>query len=245
MRPLAGNKTFRRFNQIDSHPWRVLFAASIEFPRTLVDSLTAAGFFIERPGTPKEALKNLSGRQFDLVFLDAEFCGSASQTCRTIRGMAPDLGIIILRDGGESEHDFLALDAGADDCICAPFRFREMVARIGAVLRRNKTPDASNASALRAGDLELDIKHRRLRRSGLDIHLSAVEFDLLLFLMRNQGVPLTHLKLLHAVWRDSSSCNSHLLRFYIGLLRRKIEPDPARPQYILTEPWVGYQFRNP
>lgn len=138
----------------------------------------------------------------------------------------------------------LALDAGADDCITAPFRFREIVARLGAILRRTRV-DARNTTIFRAGNLELDPEKRLLVRDGREVHLSPREFDLLLFLMTNQEEILTHAKTLRAVWGSGAGSDPGYLRTYIKSLRHKIEEDSVRPQYILTVPWVGYRFHNP
>lgn len=245
MRPLAGNKTFRKSGQFTSYVWRVFTVADRSLPRALIDSLVAAGFYLEPPREPGEAVNLLRNRQVDLILIDLNSRESGMDICRKIRSIAAAAGIIMLRRGGRPKDDFLALDAGADDCICAPFRFREMVARLGAVLRRNQLQGSPEADPLRLGDLELNVAKRRFRRGGHDVHLSPLEFDLLLFLMRNRGVPLTHAKLLHGVWKEHPSFDPHVLRFYVGLLRRKIEDDPAKPAYILTEPWVGYRFHDP
>jgi two-component system KDP operon response regulator KdpE len=194
--------------------------------RPLLNSLAAAGFRLEEVnslGHPKDGMEG----------------------CRNIRAVNTDVGIIMLRTGGAPEDDLTALDAGADDCISAPFRFREMVARLGAVLRRGQAEHSPKAAILRAGDLELDLNQRQLRRAGRDVHLSRLEFDLLLFLMKNREVPLTHLKLLRGVWKEDFAYDPRWLRFYISLLREKIENKPSRPEYILTERWVGYRFHDP
>lgn len=245
MRPLAGNKTFRKSSRVSSYAWRVLVVADQTLPRSLADSLAAAGFSLEQPGEPEQAFKVLKSCRFDLVLIDLKSPESSIKACSKARSADPDAGIVMLRSEGKPEDDFRALEAGADDCISAPFRFREMVARMGAALRRNQVKTSSLADTLRAGALELDTKHRRLRRSGQAIHLSRLEYELLQFLMLNRGAPLTHIKLLHEVWKDSSLHDPNLVRFYVGFLRKKIEDDPARPKYILTEPWVGYRFQDP
>ena len=141
----------------------------------------------------------------------------------------------MLRTEGAPEDDINALDAGADDCISAPFRFREMVARLGAVLRRRPTENSPKAAILRAGDLELDLKQRQLRRAGRDVHLSRLEFELLFFLMENRDVPLTHLKLLRGVWKEDFAYDPRWLRFYISLPPGRRGPRPpslAAPYYF-------------
>jgi two-component system KDP operon response regulator KdpE len=146
----------------------------------------------------------------------------------------------------EAEEDKVrALDAGADDFITKPFMLREMVARIRAVLRRLSKPAGAAERILHAGPLELDLERRLVAKDGVEIHLSPKEFDLLAYLFEHQGAPVLHSKLLHAVWGPEYGGELEYLRSYIKMLRRKIEDDPARPQFILTEPWVGYRFQNP
>ena len=137
-----------------------------------------------------------------------------------------------------------ALESGADDYITKPFRLRELIARLRAVLRRTQLDDSAQA-VLQAGNLEIDLERRLLRRAGKQVHLSPKEFDLLAYLMRNLDAPVTHVKLLRAVWGPEYGNELEYLRSYVKMLRKKIEDDPARPEDILTEPWVGYRFCNP
>lgn len=225
--------------------FRLLVAAGDDsLRRNLASSLVAAGFHPEEATGAEETLEAVRQRRFDLVLLSFDLPEAGGlETCRRLRGLMPDLGIVMLRHSGSPEDDLRALDAGADDCIAAPFRFREIVARVSSVLRRLRSAPAQGSDLLRAGELELDVERHLLRRGGHQVHLSPHEFELLLFFMRNQEVTLTHARLLHAVW--GTGPDRGYLRSYIKILRRKIERNPSHPEYILTEPWVGYRFHNP
>ena len=213
--------------------------------KTIRASLAASGYSVTEAGTGGEAVGVVRGKPFDLVLLDVNMPGmSGVEACRQIRALAPRTGIIMVTVRDAEEDKVRALEAGADDYVTKPFRFRELIARLGAVLRR--THMATEVSGLiQAGDIRMDLERRLLWRGDEEIRLSPKEFDLLSFLMKNQGVPLTHLKLLHAVWGPEYGSELEYLRTYVRMLRKKIEVDPARPEYILTEPWVGYRFRNP
>lgn len=209
-------------------------------------SLAASGFSVEEAGSGKDALNAMQVRPFDLVLLDVSMPGmSGVEACREIREFAPRTGIVMVtvRDGEEDK--VRALEAGADDYVTKPFQFRELIARLRAVLRRTRMNGTSEATLLEAGSLKMDLSHRLLFKSGEEIRLSPKEFDLLGFMMKHQGAPLTHVTLLRAVWGADYGGELEYLRTYVRMLRKKIEDDPARPQYILTEPWVGYRFRNP
>ncbi len=209
-------------------------------------SLAASGFTVEEAGTGREAMGVVQRQAFDIVLLDINMPGlSGIETCRRIRALAPKTGIIMVTVRDAEEDKVSALEAGADDYVTKPFRFRELLARLGAVLRRIQLPNASTSGLLKAGSLEIDIDRRILRRAGEEIHLSPKEFDLLACLMKNLGAPMTHVSLLRAVWGPEYGNELEYLRSYVRMLRRKIEDDPARPKYIQTEPWVGYRFRNP
>jgi len=226
----------------------VLVVARDPLRETLRRLLSNTGFALEETGSAACALDLIQALPRDLVLLDYDLLGTpALETCRTIRAVAPRTGIVVVHAGGQPGDDLLALEAGADDYVAAPFRFREIVARLGAVLRRVRAPELPPGSAgiLRAGKLEIDLRRRQFWRDGKPIHLSPREFDLLCFFMKHQGVVLTHTRLLNGVWGGDSARHTTYLRSYVKALRRKIEKDPAVPEYLITEPWVGYVFRNP
>ena len=213
--------------------------------KTIRASLAASGYTVTEAGTGGEAVGVVRGRPFDLVLLDVNMPGmSGVEACRQIRALAPRTGIIMVTVRDAEEDKVRALEAGADDYVTKPFRFRELIARLGAVLRRTHM-DTEVSGLVQAGDIRMDLERHLLWKRDEEIRLSPKEFDLLSFLMKNQGVPLTHVKLLHAVWGPEYGSELEYLRTYVRMLRKKIENDPARPEYILTEPWVGYRFRNP
>ena len=216
------------------------------FRRVLRTSLAASGFAIEEARSGEEAVAILSQCTFDLVLLDVNMPGIGGvQACREIRAQTPKVGIVMVTvQDGESEM-VRALEAGADDYITKPIRFRELVARLRAVLRRLRIENAVEPTLLRAGDLDLDINRHVLYRQGKIVHLTPTEFELLALLMRHQGAPVTHAKLLRSVWGPEYGTELDYLRSFIKTLRKKMEADPAKPKYIVTEPWVGYRFCNP
>jgi two-component system KDP operon response regulator KdpE len=214
--------------------------------KTVCAALGANGFVVAEARHGQEALAAIQLHRFDLVLLDVNMPGlSGVETCRQIRVLDPSTGIIVLTVRDSEEDRIRALDAGADDYVTKPFRFRELTARLGAVLRRIHADATGESGILRAGALKMDLDHRTLWKAGVTIHLSKKEFDLLACLMKSRGVPLTHAKLLRVVWGPECGNELEYLRSYVRLLRKKIEDDPANPEYLLTDPWVGYRFRDP
>jgi two-component system KDP operon response regulator KdpE len=216
------------------------------FRRVLRTSLSTSGFAVEEARSGEEAVAILARSAFDLVLLDVNMPGIGGvEACREIRALLPKIGIVMVTvQDGESEM-VRALEAGADDYITKPIRFRELVARLRAVLRRLRIDDANEPTLLQAGKLELDVHRRLLCREGEVVHLTPTEFELLALLMRNEGTPVTHAKLLRSVWGPEYGTELEYLRSFVKTLRQKIEEDPAKPKYIVTEPWVGYRFCNP
>ena len=214
--------------------------------RTIRASLATSGFSVEEAGTGADAIGAVHRRSFDLVLLDVNMPGmSGVEVCRQIRASAPRTGIVMVTVRDAEEDKVRALEAGADDYVTKPFRFRELIARLRAVLRRLHADTSGERGILQTGDLKMDLEHRLVWKGGEEIRLSPKEFDLLSYLWKNQGAPLTHTKLLRAVWGPEYGNELEYLRTYVRMLRKKIEDDPAKPQYILTDPWVGYRFRNP
>ncbi len=214
--------------------------------RALRTSLTASDFRVAEARSGEEALSALRAAASDIVLLDINMPGMTGfEVCRRIRSTDPKVGIIMVTVRDSEEDQVRALEAGADDFVTKPYRLRELIARLHAVMRRLNAPEQTGQAVLRAGELEVDTERRLVRKNGFEVHLSPKEFDLLAYLFQRQGGPIMHARLLQAVWGPEYGGELEYLRSYIKMLRKKIEDDPARPEYIITEPWVGYRFRNP
>jgi two-component system KDP operon response regulator KdpE len=216
------------------------------FRRVLRTSLTANGFALEEARSGEEAVTILARSDFDLVLLDVNMPGIGGiEACREIRAHSPKIGIVMVTVQDAETEIVKALEAGADDYITKPIRFRELVARLRAVLRRSRLAEDCEPTLLQAGELELDVDRRVLLRNGEIVHLTPTEFDLLAMLMRHQDIPVPHAKLLRSIWGPEYGAELEYLRSFVKTLRKKVEEDPAKPRYIVTEPWVGYRFRKP
>jgi len=186
----------------------------------------------------------LKFREFlpDLVLLDLNMPGMGGlETCRSLRD-ASDVPIIILTVRREESEKVELLDAGADDYITKPFGKQEVLARIRAALRRSPSSSASGPQPFVSEDLEIDFETRKVLAGGKSVRLTPKEFDLLRYLVLQRGKPVPHRELLQAVWGPDYGDQTDYLRVFITHLRKKLEPNPAKPKYILTEPWLGYRF---
>lgn len=209
--------------------------------RVLRSTLSTQGYVITEAKTGEEALESLRKERPDLVLLDMNMPGMGGiETCREIR-RASDAPIIMLTVRNAERDKVAALDAGADDYVVKPFGIEELLARIRAALRRFAPGDALPPFVSK--DLTIDFEARQVKVRDRDVHLTPKEYDVLKHLVANQGKPLTHRRLLQAVWGPDYGEETESLRVVINQLRKKLEADPARPKYILTEPWVGYRFQ--
>jgi len=191
-----------------------------------------------------EALTRIPAEMPDLVLLDLNMPGIGGlETCRHLRS-GSDVPIIVLSVRNTEKDKVAALDAGADDYVTKPFGMEELLARIRAALRRAPTSPDNVPHALATSDLQIDFDTRRIRVAGKETRLTPKEFDLLRYLVSQAGKPVPHRELLQAVWGPDYGDEPEYLRVFINQLRKKIEPNPAKPKYILTEPWVGYRFAS-
>jgi two-component system KDP operon response regulator KdpE len=207
-------------------------------------TLAALGFGVTEATTGEEAIALVQQSRYDAVLLDINMPGMGGMdTCREIRRVAPRLAILMLtiRDGQDDKVE--ALDAGADDYVTKPFHMRELTARVRAAVRRSRSVTEAPDDSIRIGEIVLEQSRRTVFKAGRRIHLTPKEFDLLHFLMLNAGRPIAHNKLLSAVWGQEYSGEMEYLRTFIHQLRKKLEDDPSRPTYVLTESWFGYRFQ--
>ncbi|MBX7223234.1 MAG: response regulator transcription factor [Blastocatellia bacterium] len=209
--------------------------------RALRPSLQVRGYDVRTARNGLEALEELHKLVPDLIILDLVMPEmSGLEVCRQVRTFS-QVPIIVLSAKGAEGDKVAALDAGADDYVTKPFGMDELMARIRAVFRRLSPVEAASTT-ISVGDVTIDTEARKVLVSGHDVKLTPKEFEVFKFLVLNAGKVLTHRALLQAVWGWQSADQTEYLRVFINQLRRKIEPDPHQPRYILTEPWVGYRF---
>ena|SRR5947209_7822908 len=216
-----------------------------QITRVLRRSLTTHGYDVHVAMDGESALQTFGDWSADLVITDLSMPNmNGLKLCKALRAISA-VPIIVLSVRGEERTKVEALDAGADDYVTKPFGMDELLARIRATLRRAPETDSDSATTvLEAGDFHIDLETRSITVQEREVHLTPKEYDLMVYLISHAGKVLTHRTLLAAVWGGTSIEQNESLRVLIGQLRKKIEADPAKPRYILTEPWIGYRF-NP
>jgi two-component system KDP operon response regulator KdpE len=204
--------------------------------------LRSHGYDVDVAATGSAGLRSVRETPPDLVVLDLGLPDIAgTEVCRVVRERSP-VPILILSARGTERDKVAALDLGADDYVTKPFGTEELLARVRAALRRGAVEATPDTGRVQVGDLEIDYDRRRVRRGEDDIRLTPKEFELLELLVASGGRVLTHQRILKAIWGPHAAGQSEHLWVLVGQLRRKIEPDPAHPRYVLSEPWVGYRF---
>jgi len=211
--------------------------------RVMRSTLTSRGYVILEAKTGEEAIEAARKEKPDLILLDVNMPGmSGIEACRELR-RGTTAPIIVLTVRNAERDKVLALDAGADDYVAKPFGIEELLARIRAALRRHSAGETIPGFASK--DFTVDFESRKVTVAGEEVHLAPKEFEVLKQLIANSGKPLTHRRLLQTVWGPDYGEEPENLRVVINQLRKKIEKDPSKPKYILTEPWVGYRFEPP
>ena len=210
--------------------------------RALQTNLRGAGYDVTTASTAQEALSAAAMRPPDAVILDLVLPdGSGTEVCRELRSWS-SAPVLVLSVVGDEAEKVAALDAGADDYVQKPFGIDELLARLRALLRRAAP---SGEPVLEVGELAIDVEKRLVTMRGRHVQLTPNEFDLLRVLAQNEGKLMTHPVILREVWGPAYSTESHYLHVYVSQLRRKLEDDPARPRYLLTEAGAGYRLVNP
>jgi two-component system KDP operon response regulator KdpE len=208
--------------------------------RALKVILRGAGYATEAAESKQQALDAVSVRPPDAMVLDLVLPdGSGVDVCADVRRWS-SLPIIVLSAVGDEREKVRALDAGADDYITKPFGTDELLARLRAVLRRSAEDGGEPEIAV--GSLIVDLGARSVTRDGADVHLTPIEFDLLRELAIHRGKLVTHRQLLREVWGPAYETETHYLRVHVAHIRSKIEPEPSRPRYVITEPGIGYRL---
>lgn len=211
---------------------------------TMAPLLKSRGYEVVTSMTGRSALETVTRQQPDLVVLDLGLPDvDGLDVCRRIRAGRP-IPIIVLSARTAEADKVAALDAGADDYVTKPFGGEELLARIRVALRRIDAPKLSTREQLAVRDLVIDHARNRVFRKGEEIRLTPKELALLVLLAQHAGRVLTHRTILKAIWGPGLADQPEHLRVLVGALRKKLEVDPARPTYVLTEPWVGYRLAD-
>jgi two-component system KDP operon response regulator KdpE len=213
--------------------------------RVMRATLTDLGYIVIDAKSGEEALEKLHHDTPDIILLDLNMPGIGGlETCRAVRA-GSDIPIIVLSVRNTERDKVDALDAGADDYITKPFGIQELLARIRAALRRAPGGGEQGPHRIHTKHLEIDFETRKVLIGGKPVRLTPKEFELLRILVANANRAVPHRKLLQTVWGPDYGDETEYLRVFVNALRKKIEPNPASPQYLITEPWVGYRFSLP
>jgi two-component system KDP operon response regulator KdpE len=213
-----------------------------QFLRALATSVRAAGYDVETATTANDALTKAGLAPPDAVILDLVLPDRrGTEVCRELRTWS-DVPIIVVSAVGEEAEKIAALDAGADDYVTKPFAIGELLARLRAALRRS---GGTGSTVVEVGAIRVDLEKHDVSVAGKRVHLTPREFDLMRLFAQNEGKLLTHRTILREVWGPAYQSESSYLHVHISQLRRKIEPDPTRPRYLLNEPGAGYRLVDP
>ena len=213
--------------------------------RVMKAALAKQGYIIGDARSGEAALEKLRDERYDLVILDRNMPGMGGiEACRSMREHS-DMGIIMLTVRKTEEEKIEALDAGADDYITKPFSMPELLARIRANLRRAPLATRQGSNLITFDQVQVDLDTHHVSIQGRDVRLTPKQFEVLNYLIANPNVSIPHAKILQAVWGPDYGGEVEYLHVLVNQLRKRIEPDPSKPRYILTEPWFGYRFQLP
>jgi two-component system KDP operon response regulator KdpE len=213
--------------------------------RVMKAALTKQGYIIGDARSGEAALEKLRDERYDLVILDRNMPGMGGiEAGRSIRERS-DIGIIMLTVRKTELEKIEALDAGADDYITKPFSMPELLARIRANLRRAPLSPRQGPNVIAFDEIQVDLDSHHVSTQGRDVRLTPKQFEVLNYLIANPNVSIPHAKILQTVWGPDYGGEVEYLHVLVNQLRKKIEPDPSKPRYILTEPWFGYRFHLP
>lgn len=231
---MIANADHRKILVVDDEP---------QISRVLRTSLSSQGYDLRVANDGETALEIVKDWTPDLVITDLSMPNmDGLELCRRLRTKS-QVPIIVLSVKGEERTKVHALDAGADDYVTKPFGMSELLARVRANLRRlPPSAEEETGGVIDAGDFRVDLDAHVVLVRNREVKLTPKEFELLAYFARHAGKVITHRNLLSAVWGANSVEQPEYLRVFIGQLRKKIEPDPSSPTYIITEPWIGYRF---
>ncbi len=233
-----------------SDPIAILIEDEPQIRRFVRSALESEGWVVHEADTAKRGLADAATRKPDLLVVDLGLPdGDGLDLIRDVRGWS-NVPIVVLSARANETDKIAALDAGADDYLTKPFGVGELLARVRANLRRPRSGSGESSTQtvheadpiFRFGEIEVDRQARLVRRGGIEVHLTPIEYRLLTALITNNGRVMTHRQLLIDVWGPTHADQGHYLRIYMGHLRRKLERDPAQPQHLLTETAVGYRL---
>jgi two-component system, OmpR family, KDP operon response regulator KdpE len=223
-------------------PRILLVDDEVAIQRAVAPLLRSRGYEVEVVGTGKDAVDAVVDRRPDLIVLDLGLPDlEGTEVCRRIRKASKAPIVILSARGGEADK-VAALDIGADDYVTKPFGSEELLARIRVALRRLEVGDGPEVERITVGDLIIDYNRRRVLRGGEEIRLTPKEFELLALLAHNADRVLTHRTILKTIWGANAVEQPEHLWVLMAQLRKKIEPDPGNPRYLLSEPFVGYRL---
>jgi two-component system alkaline phosphatase synthesis response regulator PhoP len=211
--------------------------------QTLTDRLVSEGYAVEESGTGDEGFARAAGEHFDLVILDVMLPGKGGfDVCRDLRQRGIFTPVLMLTARGDVVDRVVGLKLGADDYLTTPFEMAELLARVEARLRARPPASATQRDAYRFGTVEVDFRRAEVTRDGCPVELAAKEFQLLRYFIEHRGATLSRDELLNGVWGYDAMPNTRTVDVHVAWLRRKVEPIPRRPQFILTLHGLGYKF---